>query len=396
MRTRRTWRLSMLARRGLSLGAAGILACAPENDAEQGVAGAQGAFDTTAMVELRLPQGDEFFLVVDGAVNRTGVLVAEFNSGNLFLFERTGGFRKRLGGKGEGPGQFSRISRVQSQADGFLVADQALKRVTRLAGDGSLEGIEVLPPGPNGMSLGPIGALANGLVLASTRPRVPKTATTVPRVQADSVPLVVADPKTGKVAVIGHFIGSESLVSPREGGGTTVWPAIFGKSSGVAIADSSIIVFDPTRDVALKFQAGGGRPVEYKTDEAGQPLLEHSVKATLERLRVEAPGRKEFDQLVDITPIPERLPKYGWVGFVRTPVLTVSDNGELWLLRFGGIDDMIPRYDVFTIAGHYLGVRDGVARTRLLAIGDGVALLRRTDEDGSEGLFLVPVISSDR
>lgn len=82
------------------------------------------------------------FLLPDG---RLVVPVAE--AGVIRVFGPDGAFQRSLGRRGDGPGEFTRLSTAWSRGDTIEAYDQALMRVTRFPPDGAAEVIPVQGPG---------------------------------------------------------------------------------------------------------------------------------------------------------------------------------------------------------------------------------------------------------
>lgn len=83
---------------------------------------------------------------VAGAVRfANGILAIADQSQEVRYFASDGSFLKQVGGRGEGPGEFSRISFLAYHEDGLLVMDAGLGRATVLDSDGAVVDTYLLP-----------------------------------------------------------------------------------------------------------------------------------------------------------------------------------------------------------------------------------------------------------
>lgn len=153
----------------------------------------------------------------------SSLVIADRASPNLTFLHPDGSLRARVGREGEGPGEFSEISRIGLTSDGSLFAyDRALRRFTFLDRESGVIGVqrsgctvatgEVVPLADvNGQGF--IGVL-------QTRPDLP------PGVQRGPLFLVSCAGIEGSFDTLGEWAGKERHVTPNQ------WTAVgFGRSA---------------------------------------------------------------------------------------------------------------------------------------------------------------------
>ncbi|MCU0617445.1 MAG: hypothetical protein MUD17_10250, partial [Gemmatimonadaceae bacterium] len=92
-----------------------------------------------------------------------------------------------------------------------------------------------------------------------------------------------------------------------------------------------------------------------------------------------------FDQQ---TP-PTHFPRFGWGGRVRLPVLSSTQDGSVWLLRYGGVRSRTATYLRFAANGQ---LRDSLRlgdEARVFDARDDLLLVGTTDDDGVERVLLL-------
>ena len=119
--------------------------CIPSNDT------IVDPLDQTALPQLHLTELEEFGREIDGStpvlsrvtdaisLGNEGIALAS-DEGEILVFGVDGGFRRRLGRRGEGPGEFQFIQDIVRLDDNRILAwDPALDRVTVFEPDGRLD-----------------------------------------------------------------------------------------------------------------------------------------------------------------------------------------------------------------------------------------------------------------
>lgn len=142
-------------------------ACGSERTADGDApypAGAPVAVDSAPRLAVGAVRGDttrEFHDVVDPFLLPDGHLVVpDAGPGKIRVFGPDGRLAETLGGPGEGPGEFGRLSAAWSRGDTIEAFDADLDRVTRFPPGGRPEGVRLDVAGP--AQAGIPGALPDG------------------------------------------------------------------------------------------------------------------------------------------------------------------------------------------------------------------------------------------
>jgi hypothetical protein len=119
---------------------------------------------STAAPDTRL----ELYQVTAARFLRDGTLaVANSGTGEIIAFDSTGNETRRMGRKGEGPGEFAWISHLDADSSGNLIAyDPRQGRLTRFAADGIVLDTRPLSPPNRVVDLQPLAILRDGRLAA--------------------------------------------------------------------------------------------------------------------------------------------------------------------------------------------------------------------------------------
>ncbi len=156
----------------LTLGAlVALTACDAVLDAGLAVdpsAGAPPTIEAEAVLSVGVVTGDtlqEFDRVVTPFVLPDGRLVVPLGgSSDIRVFGRDGEFVGRLGGEGEGPGEFRYLSAAWPRGDTIEAFDSRLRRISRFLPDGTVEVVGIASGEYPDMSVA-VGPLAGGWAL---------------------------------------------------------------------------------------------------------------------------------------------------------------------------------------------------------------------------------------
>lgn len=131
-------------------------------------AGAPPMIDAEAVVSMGVVTGDtlqEFDRVVAPFVLPDGRLVVPLGgSSDIRVFGRDGELVGRLGGEGEGPGEFRYLSAAWPRGDTIEAFDSRLRRISRFLPDGTVEVVWIASGEYPDMSVA-VGPLADGWAL---------------------------------------------------------------------------------------------------------------------------------------------------------------------------------------------------------------------------------------
>jgi hypothetical protein len=353
------------------------------------------AGDSAGIVSLIPPPEENYFRISGGAITQDVIAIAEFSTGLVRIHAADGSFLTNAAGKGEGPGQTSGSIWIQSAGQNLLVGDARLSRLNEYTSTGELVRVLSVGTAPNGSQVTPLGVFATGHLLVGLRPEQDHMPSGLePTVISESRGLALFDPQGQFVRRLGSYFLGDHVVDRHEAGGASFTPAIFGKRSGLWVMGDSYYVFDPGSGFVRRYNMTGTETGTFGGGLTGEVLSDTDIAGLKAQLMEESPEPEYTVKFFEVSPVPEILPKYGWAGFTSRAVLTVSNNGDVWLLLYGGVRDQIPTWEVYAPNGSLKGRFTGLDRTNLLAVADDRALLRRIDADGVEDVLVVPVVIS--
>ena len=287
----------------------------------------------------------------------SSLVIADKASPNLTFLHPDGSLRARVGREGEGPGEFSEISRIGLTSDGSLFAyDRALRRFTFLDREGGVIGVqrsgctvargEVVP-------LSDVNRQAFIGVL-ETRPNLP------PGVQRGPLFLVACAGTQESLDTLGEWAGKERHVAPNR------WTAVgFGRSA--------------------LYDGRGGRTVVGTNDSLDLTLHEGTVVRTQVRggssMRMVTPAEREewtslyldmFPEIVrpdrrrrvEQSEIRDAYPAFGSIK--------VDARGRMWIGDYANLSDEQRLWTVLAADGTPVGsVHLPVFRPDWLQIREG-------------------------
>ena len=111
--------------------------------------------------------GIELFWVGDAVLlGNDGLALANTGSSEVFLFSGDGSITARVGGQGEGPGEFSDITTLLATDEGFLAYDARLTRLTEFSASGEYVTSSLLSAQSAIVDLRPLASDAAGNLVA--------------------------------------------------------------------------------------------------------------------------------------------------------------------------------------------------------------------------------------
>jgi hypothetical protein len=337
---------------------AGVLIVEHGPEVPHGVA--HWSFEAIPVLEIGKGEGDQeqvFTRIVQArALSGGELIVADRATSDFRIFDSTGGFVRRFGGHGSGPGEFRDLAWAAVDSSGSVtVYDGTLRRLSRFSDEGVLQRVIPVPSAPGTSIVGQLlGQFADGSILIQhavglrdERGR-PTVSTGLVR---DSIELNLLAPDGSTRAAIGRFPGTQNL---RAIGRTVAMtPAPFGLSTVVAVADS---VFYLGTQETFEIQIRGYRNEEHlhqivRRRVPAQPVSA-SVKQKWQQQRDErfkgrsgTPARPELRELTDYQRLPDVLPSHG--------KLFVDRVGNLWVENYRPFpaEDTVTTWIVFSRNG---------------------------------------------
>jgi hypothetical protein len=334
------------------------------------------------------PPDQGFFMIVDGAVSGDAIAVAEWSSSRIHVYSHTGTLLHSLGGPGEGPGEFGRVGWVDLQGDEVIGGDQSLPRITRYSSDGGVEAILTVGQTPDGRQASPRGLFDNGMLLATTRPDAPMSVGAMSGPTAPVFGLLLLAADGSFVRPLGSLRGAEYVIKTASSGGG-MYPSVFGQGSGLVVRGMSYYTYDPFSQRVHRYDLEGRITGTYGAGTEGEAATKELVAAVRTRLLADTPAEERPEMMFDTSPVPSRFPIYGWAGFQPFPVFAVSESGDVWMLKYGGVRTLTPEWEVYSPSGELRGVVAGPERSRILDIGRERVLFHVTAEDGVESILSV-------
>lgn len=325
-----------------------------------------------------------FSFIVDAEGGPDGtVLVSDAVSREIRTFHRDGSYRGRLGGAGEGPGEFSSPATVVGVAGDTVYAfDLRASRITSFTLDGQVVGDRTVGAGTVGR---PTSLLRrpDGTFIARSNWSNPQGGPPAPhdlQLLRDSVVIRRLAPDGSLLDTLG--ILPDARVARRiEGAGNGLISVQEGQpaysSELFVAAGGPVVAMGHSEALRFRILRGGVRP-EVIVHVVG---LEHPATAEEireqqeERLREDL-GDGPIDPMLwqfNIEFLPERLP-----GFAE---LLASPSGEVWV-ALSELDGAAEGYTwvVFSPEGEFLGAVQAPPGVRLLAVREDHLLGVVTDE----------------
>lgn len=296
---------------------------------------------------------------VAGAV-RIGETIAVANAGTheLRFYSHDGRLVSRIGGEGDGPGEFRRISKLQRVGnDSLAVIDLFTRRVTLFDAEGAF-GRTVRLQSAGDATPVPVGVFADGRLLTSelavARPPDPgrSRSSLILRVYA-------ADGSVGDSVGVG--LSNEAYVE-FNGAMFRPWPVPFGRRDVTTVGTHRFAVGSmEAYEVRIVDASGSVRTIVRRSDPP-EPITADLLDAEIARMAASLPeGARGPSALATLRAAgaPEHLPAFGPNGTSRYPPVTgiVFDAaGNLWVLKYPGpVSPSTSQWSVFDPSGRWLG-----------------------------------------
>lgn len=274
-----------------------------------------------------------------GALLAGHLVLAERSTGTLRFLPLAGGDEMKLGGIGEGPGEFADLAWLYRVGETLAVYDDDMLEVTTYSSDGIELSNTRLQPGEEFPGVVALGIFSDGTVLAASHggPFAPEK----PGVSRFPLDLVRYGADGKFVRALSVVPSSESYYEPWGRSGVRTLFRVFGRTTGVTVVGANYAVMDnDSYDIAV-YSRDGVEQMLLRPDPVPDPVpfpvreAERTRDRLLESARRNA--RDELSEMVHAMGLPDQLPPYGWatLGRVRAPL--VSADGLLWALRYGGV-----------------------------------------------------------
>jgi hypothetical protein len=271
---------------------------------------------------------------------------------DLYLVSIAGHLLRKLGRRGEGPGEFEHIGVVKLTDDGsVVVGDLATGRTTVMLESGKvLRTVRRLDGADKGREVELVTALADGRLISTfwqDRPnRGDLEGVQVGNHERDPVPLVLHDSLGARVGQLGQWLGLERARVPL-GGETARLPLTHARSVMYA-SRKDVTVISPTDSLDLSIFVGTALRVRMISVPSGQPPS---------RAQVEASRRAVLDWDKDVgtqllsamsgAPTVPALPSIG--------PLAVDSRGNIWIGSYVPPGESLRHWRIIAPLGHPVG-----------------------------------------
>lgn len=310
-------------------------------------------------------------LVIGGAATLPSVLlvavtgVRRLDDGELIVtldgdqtvrwFDRRGAEQRRVGGTGEGPGQFRSVTLVGMLGDSLLLWDGQLDRATVLAPDGNHVRTfqPVFPDTTVAFGLMVSSAFADGRLLLAGRSGAQSGMAS--GLRRDTIPLAVAS-GDGRVERVVASVPSHENVIVVGPGFVTMMPRPFGPRTVVATEGNSLLVSDGQEDAVIRYATDGTTMAIYRLDRPRRLIALTEVEHQRRRLAAQVEqlpepiGQAVADAMAGVG-VPTVYPAHDR--------LLVDADGAIWLREDIGprrAEIEAHRWDVLDRDGRWLGM----------------------------------------
>lgn len=323
----------------------GCFSAPPVPETAESSPGASLSSPPLAVVGAATTSGDGLHDIVGAILAGDTLIIADGSSRTVrFYSSHTGQFLYSIGGEGDGPGEFADLSRIWQVDASIYVWDRASLRLTEFNMSGALIGsvnielssyttASVLGVFPDGTSL--VSLFRWDYNARARAPMIRRNVHTLARYDADGT---FADS-------LGTFLGSEIYVEPFGRGGEWQTTQLFGRRAAAGVLRSSYYVIADTGEHIEIFDRAGVRTNlldqngKERVPVTGQDVSRAAARESETFQEALAEGRMS---------IPKVFPKYGWIGTRPLPTMRLTrDPDAVWLLEYGGIRDLYPKWIVY-------------------------------------------------
>jgi len=317
---------------------------------------------------------------VIGAVKLTGGLIVVANGGRqeLLYYDLAGMLQRRVGGRGEGPGEFlgfEWLSRYRE--DTILVLDVEGQRISFFDSEGHFGRSVRLEPNAENPAPFPVGFFADGSFLATKGLFQLGGDPPAPRVERRQEPLflIPSDGRTG--TVIGAYPVEAVIVPSGPNRGLERRGRPFGRKTVFAAAADRFYVADNETYEVQVYSITGELTHLIRKQTASIPLDASDIQAYEDSVLavVSSADRPQMRRIfANLPPSPETYPAYA-------PEIHVDGDMNLWVRESTRRGDRRALWSVFSSHGHLLGTLE-MPPVKVLDIGfDYVIGLWRDDYD---------------
>lgn len=378
-----------------------VAACADrQNPVVAGDAGGapRAHIDTVPIAEFG--EGD-LHQVVGAAILLEKVVVAERSSGTLRFYAADGTQERVVGGKGEGPGEFSRLTWLQAVGGLLYASDPGNAKISVYDTAGNyIRSVRIEASEPYAIAA-PVGVFSDGSIAVSAY-GFPSDTDRMGVVRR-SVTLLRYSPDGELVEEIARYSGSETYVEPFGRAGQLSSQLVFGRRSDVAIAGSELLLTENNGEGVLVLTQSGTKiaTLEHLAPPTTVPVTPHDIRTARRDFVADETSDLKLGDIFDRMPIPDTFPTYGWTGRHDLELLRAASDGRIWILLHRGAGATGPTWSVFRQndgdEGRFEEIH--VTATQEIDVLDGhgeLLVVRRWDEYDVERVELRRLIGAPR
>jgi hypothetical protein len=313
------------------------------------------------------------------------IVVADGGSQEVRFFNSSGEVGRVVGGKGEGPGEFSDLAGLGVGPGGSVWAfDYSLDRITWMDGAGEIQGFTTLGPEPP--VLMSVGSLPDGTFLLKQlwgAGDVSQAAAS--GLRRDPVAFVRFDRGGSLVDTLGLFPGREVHLWEENGRGVMGSPP-FARNSVGALWGEGVVIGTQDRFELVDFGLDGEPRLVARLLGLDLTLTPGDLEQYIQdRLGEVSEGRRPgLRRELEAMPVLERKPAYGEI---------LSDEaGNLWIGEWTPYPRAPHRWTILDRDGRWLGSVEISGRFSPHAIGEEWILGVEWDELDVEYVVLYPLL----
>ena len=334
----------------------------PPQEAERIVA----RIDREPLLTIGDRPDNALFRVIDVALVRDALIVAEMSSRTLRYYDRvTGELLRTTGGEGEGPGEYQYLVSFHAVGDRLYTFDPMNLRLTVLDLAGAVEKTITIQPRQAYPYPNVLGVFADGSVLVASSAQVAKS---IEGPRVERIPLILAryDGTGNFVDSLGHYLGGEDLLVPlgRSGAANrTRWPGPFRRKASAGVLGNEYYIRDNMEFAIPFFDRTGELVRELGSDADPEP---RAVTRSDRDLFGELDGAEDWER-------PEFYPYHSGIREL---------NGLIWVQEYRWRESPGERWTLYSKEGEWVGeVTSSENLVVAAADGDVVAILRRDELD---------------
>lgn len=326
---------------------------------------------TTPAFEVGVEPGSELFRVSAGRFLESGTLtIGNGGTGEILYVDGAGDVVRRVGGQGEGPGEFAAItSFVDVRGDTLAVYDVRIGRLTVLDPEGAVVAVRRLEPPSRVVDLVPLAIGDEGRVLAV---QGDARIFAMSGVRRDTAPLMVIQPSSA-VDTIGRWPAKEwSFASTGRGSFRT--EVGFGRSLEASGRDGMAVIGSTDTLVLTVVDAAGEEVMRIEGRAPNRPV----PHAQVERWRADRLANLPDDApppiraAIESAPYNETFPAFSG--------LLLDGDGRIWIGEAPAVGAADRRWLVLGPDGNpSFRVVLPASAMPLDAVGDRLAVLDRTE-----------------